>query len=262
MAITATNTLHSAVFGNGEILLPGVYVVAGASSTAGILTLDGEGDTNAVFIIRIGAAFAGGAGTTVVLTNGASSNNIFWIAEGALSLAANTIMKGTLIANNAAASAAADTDLDGRMFSTTGAISFGPGTAAIPSGDSYIDLGVLSSFVFFTTSGAVSNTEPSTITGDVGSNVGAITGFEMLDGNIYSPGAAPPPINNTLVTFSIYQNGVLVAHSGRTSDVNTSVMTLQALATVTAGQTIDVRWTVDDGQAMLGNRILTLVHVF
>jgi hypothetical protein len=40
------------------------------------------------------------------------------------------------------------------------------------------------------------------------------------------------------------------------------VMTLQAQATVTAGQTIDVRWTVDDGQAMLGNRILTLVHVF
>ena len=261
MAIPATNITHAAVFGNGETLVPGVYVVAGATSMAGILTLDGGGDTNSVFIVRTSGALSSGAETTVVLTNGARSNNIFWISEGALSLGANTIMKGTLIANNAAVSAAAGSNLEGRMFSTTGAIAFGPGTAYIPPGDSYIDLGVLSTFVFFTSSGAVANTEPSTITGDVGSNVGAITGFEMLNGNVYSPGAAPPPTNNTLITFSIYQNDVLVAHSSRTSDVNTSVMTLQALATVTAGQSIDIRWSVDDGQVMLGNRVLTLVNV-
>lgn len=260
MAIPPTSTTHAAVFGNGETLTAGVYDVAGAASMAGILTLDGGSDTNALFIIRVGGAFSAGAGTTVVLTNGARSVNIFWISEGALSLGAMTIMKGTLIAHAGAVSAAAGSDLEGRLFTLSGAISFGPGVAYIPTGTSGIDLGLLASFVFFTTLGAVGNTEPSTITGDVGSNSGAVTGFENLNGNIYGPGAAPPPINNTLVTFSIYQQGVLVAHSSRTSDINTSVITLQAMATITTGQSIDVRWHVDEGQVMIGNRILSLIR--
>jgi hypothetical protein len=253
--------VHGPVLGNGETLTAGVYDMAAAASLAATLTLDGEGDTNALFVFRVAGALSSGALTTVVLIDGARSNNIFWISEGALSLAAGTIMKGTLIAHAGAVSAAADTDLEGRMFSVTGALSIGPGTAYIPSGESYVDLGVLSSFVMFTSVGAVSNTDPSTITGDVGTDAGAIAGFEMLNGNVYSPGGAPPPTNNTLVTFGVFQNGVLVPFSSRTNDVNTSVIALQALATVTAGQEIDIRWYVDSGEVLIGNRILTLLNV-
>ncbi len=222
MAITATNTTHALVFGNDEILPPGVYNVAGATSLAGTLFMDGGGDTTSVFIIRSGGALDTGAGTTVVLTNGARARNIFWIAEGALGLGANTTMKGTLISHNAAVSAAAGSNVEGRLFSTTGAIAFGPGTAYIPAGNSYIDFGVLSTFVMFTSSGALSTTEPSFITGDVGTNLGAITGFEQLIGNIYGPGAAPNPTN-------------------------------------TSGQTIDIRWHVDTGGVVIGNRIISLI---
>ncbi len=257
--IPITNTTHGAVFGNGETLPPGVYYLAGAISLAGILTLDGGGDTNSVFIIRTGGALAAGAGATVILTNGARANNIFWVSEGAPSLAANTIMKGNIIANNAAASAAAGSNLEGRMFTTTGAIAVGPFTAYIPTGNSFIDLGVLSSFVLFTSSGAVANTEPSMITGDVGTNGGAITGFENLNGNVYGPGQAPPPINNTLVTFSVYQDDVLVAYSNRVTDINTSMISLQAMATILEGQVIDIRWKVDEGTVNLGNRIITIL---
>jgi hypothetical protein len=260
MDIPGTDT-HAPVLGNGEIMTAGVYDMAAAASLAGTLTLDGEGDTNAVFVFRVTGALTTGALTTVVLINGARSNNIFWISEGALALAATTIMKGTLIAHAGAVSAAAGSDLEGRMFSVTGALSFGPGTAYIPTGDSFIDLGVLSTFVMFTSVGAVSNTDPSTITGDVGTNAGAIAGFENLNGNVYSPGGAPPPTNNTLVTFGVFQNGVLVPFSSRTNDVNTSVIALQALATVTAGQEIDIRWYVDSGEVLIGNRILTLLNV-
>ncbi|MGB3079089.1 MAG: ice-binding family protein [Saprospiraceae bacterium] len=259
MAIPATNTTHGAIFGNGETLVPGVYDLPAAASWAGTLTLDGGGDTNSVFIIRTGGALAAGAGTTVVLTNGAKANNIFWVSEGALSLAANTIMKGTMIAHNAAVAAAAGSNVVGRMFSTTGAISMGPGTIALPAGPSYINLGVLSTFIIFTSAGAISNTDPSMMTGDVGTHAGAIAGFGNLNGNIYYPGA-PPPTNTSLATFSIYQNGMLVPFSSRTSDINTSEMALQALATVATGQTIDVRWRVDVGSVQLGNRVLSLVN--
>ncbi len=260
MDITGTET-HGPVLGNGETITAGVYDMAAAASLAGTLTLDGEGDPDALFIFRTGGALTTGAMTTVVLINGASANNIFWVAEGALSLAANTIMKGTLIAHNAATSAAAGSDLEGRMFSTTGAIAFGPGTAYIPDGDSYIDFGILSTFVMFTSTGAVSNTDPSMITGDVGTNGGAIAGFENLNGNVFSPGGAAPPVNNTLVTFSVFQNDELVPFSSRTKDVNTSSIALQAIATVTAGQPIDIRWFVDAGGVLIGNRILSLLRV-
>ena len=261
MAFEPTNTTHAAVFGNGETLLPGVYSTPAAASMAGILTLDGGGDTNSLFIFQIGGALSTGAGTTVVLVNGAKAINVFWIAEGALSLAANTIMKGTLISHDGAVSAAAGTDLDGRMFTTTGAISFGPGTAAIPAGNSYVDLGVLSSFVMFTSSGAVSNTEPSTITGDVGSNLGAVTGFENLNGNVYTPGSAPPTTNPE-ATFGVYHNNVLIVNSTRTSsDINTGIMTLHAIATVAAGDAVDIRWYVDEGEVIIGNRVLTVMRV-
>jgi hypothetical protein len=250
---------HGPVLGNEETILPGVYDMPAAASIAGNLYLDGGGDTTSLFIFRAGGAFTTGAGTTVTLVNGARARNIYWIAEGALSQAANTIMKGTLISHNGAISAAASSNLEGRMFSTTGAITFGPGTAYIPLGDSYVDLGVLSTFVMFTNSGAVSNAEPSTITGDVGTNLGAISGFTSLNGNIYGPGAAPNPVNNTLVSFSVYVDDVMIPFSSRTMAINTSVISVQAIATVASGASVNIRWHVDTGGVTLGNRILSLI---
>lgn len=261
MAIPATNTSHGPIFGNDEVLLPGVYDLPAAVSLAGTLTMDGGGDTNSVFIIRMVGALTTGALTTVVLTNGARARNIFWVCEVAIALAATTTMKGTLISHAGAVSMAAGSDLEGRMFSITGAISMGPCTATAPSGTSFIDLGVLSTFVIFTSSGAIANTNPSDITGAVGTNLGAIAGFDDIDGNVYGPGAAPNPVNNSLVTFSLYQNGIQVPYSSRTVDVNTSNISLQAMGTVTAGQSIDVWWKVDTGGVFIGNRILSLIHV-
>lgn len=261
MAIPATNTNHGAIFGNGEVLSPGVYDLPAAVSLADTLTMDGGGDTTSVFIIRMVGALTTGAGTTVVLTNGARARNIFWVCEAAIGLAATTIMKGTLISHAGAVSMAAGSDLEGRLFSIIGAITMGPGTVNIPSGPSYIDLGMLSTFVIFTSSGAVGITNPSEINGDIGTNLGAITGAENINGNVYGPGAAPNPVNNTLVTFSFYQNGMLVPNSSRTVDINTSVISLQAMGTVTAGQSFDVRWKVDAGGVFIGNRILSLIRV-
>jgi len=123
MAIPATNTGHGPIFGNGEILPPGVYDLPAAVSLADTLTMVGGGDTNSVFIIKTGGALTTGAITTVLLENGARASNIFWIGEGAIALAATTKMKGTLIAHNGAFAMAAGSNLEGRMFSTTGAIS-------------------------------------------------------------------------------------------------------------------------------------------
>jgi len=120
-ATTPTVINHTPAFGSGEILPPGVYAIAAAGSVGGTLTLDAGGDADAVFIFQFGGAFTTGASSTINLINGATSCNVFWIAEGAIAMGALTDMKGTLIANNGAISMGTDGILDGRMLSTAGA---------------------------------------------------------------------------------------------------------------------------------------------
>lgn len=111
---------HAPEFGNGETLPAGVYFIGGAGSLAGNLTLDAAGDPTAIFIFQFGGAFTSGVSTTVNLINGALACNVFWIAEGAIALAAITDMKGSLISNNGAISMGAGGTLEGRMLSTAG----------------------------------------------------------------------------------------------------------------------------------------------
>ena len=274
MAIPVTNSTHTITFGSGETLLPGVYSTAAALSIAGVLTLDGGGDSNAVFIFRSSAAIDTGAGTSIVLKNGASACNIFWIAEGAIGLGAGTIMKGTLISHGGAVAMGAGGLLEGRLFSTFGAIAFGPGTAIIPSNCNFINLGILASFVFFTNSGALNGTGISYLTGNLGTNYGIIGGFStaVIVGTVFPPGdgtitttVITPTIvfPNSTATFSLYQNGILIGDSVRTklNSNYTSGISLQTIATVGENQPIEVRWKVATGTLKLNNRILTLIHV-
>ncbi|CAN1501833.1 Ice-binding protein [Flavobacteriaceae bacterium] len=270
-AIAVTDATHAAVFGNGETLTPGVYSVAAAASMLGTLTLDGQNNPNAVFIFKIGAAFNTGAGTTVLLTNGASACNVFWVVEAAIGLGAITKIKGTMISHGAAVGAGAGCIIDGRMLTTAGAITSDNVTLNIPLNCSYINLGVLSTFAMFTTAGGIANTAISSVNGNVGTDFGLITGLTpiMVTGTIFPPGGtavlpvATPPITSGFGTFSIYQNGVLIANSNRTrkSTLVADDVTLQAIATVEAGQTIDIRWKTDQGGLTVGNRIVTLINI-
>ncbi|MEZ7499240.1 LruC domain-containing protein [Flavobacterium sp. Arc3] len=117
-----TNSAHVPVFGS-ETLTPGVYAIGGAASVAGTLTLDGQGDSNAQFIFKIGGAFTTAASAKVVLINGASSENVFWLATGACAMAASTSISGNIIANPGAVSMGAGGELNGRMLSLAGAVS-------------------------------------------------------------------------------------------------------------------------------------------
>lgn len=272
-SLPVTNSDHAAVFGNSETLTPGVYSIAAAASMAGTLTLDGQNNSNSIFVFKIGAAFNTGAGTTVLLTNGASACNVFWVVEAAVGLGAITKIKGTIISHGAAVAAGAGCIIEGRLLSTAGALTCDNMILTIPPDCTFINLGVASRFGLFTADGAIANTAISTITGDVGTNsIGPISGLDapsVINGIVFPPAGAievSPEIKAPeagSVGFSIYQNGVLVANSERirTSTANIAEISLQAIATVSEGQTIDIRWKTDTGILTLGNRILTLLHV-
>jgi hypothetical protein len=193
---TVATAGHAAVLGNAEILTAGIYSIAAAGSAAATLSLDAQGNPNAVFIFKIGGAFTTAAATKVYLINGALACNVFWKVEGAISLAAGTIMKGTLIANNAAASIATGCKLEGRMFSTLGAVAIDGSLVYLPlgcstpslTGPASPSLASAACYALFSSNGAVTNTALTTVTGDIGTNVGLTTGFitSNVIGNIHA----------------------------------------------------------------------------
>ncbi len=256
-------TSHGVTFGSGEVLSPGVYDVPGATSIAGTLTLDGGGDSSAIFIIRGSGAFTAGANSTVILQGDAKAANIFWVATGsssAMTVGEYSSVKGNLVSNAGAVTIAANSSLKGRMFSKTGALSVGSNSVlTIPSDDSFIDLRSLSSFVMFSTNGAVTSDATSIITGDVGNGLGALT----LAGAHYGgqfPAGTEPIIGTEETTYSIYQNGVEIAFSSRVINSLSSVISLQAIITLTAEENVEVRWKVGAGEATLNHRNLTLIR--
>ncbi|AFU67220.1 secreted ice-binding cell surface protein (Por secretion system C-terminal sorting domain) [Psychroflexus torquis ATCC 700755] len=198
---------HPLVFGNGEILSPGVYDVGGAPSISGTLTMDGDGDPNSLFIIRGPGAFTTVAGTTVVLTGNAQPENIFWVSGAAMSTGASTIMKGTLVGGGGGAGAVslgANTNHVGRMFTKLGAVSVGASSIlAIPTGTPFFNLRSLSTFVMWSSGGALSDSASSDITGDVGTASGALAIAGTHNGRIYFPGVDYCALNPTVWTGDI-----------------------------------------------------------
>jgi hypothetical protein len=116
--------------GNGQTLTPGVYNTGAASTLDGNLTLDGQGNSNALFIIRIGGAFSANANSTVTLINLASSSNVYWQIDGEFDLADGSVFMGTVVADGAI-NLFGTSVLHGRALSTSGAISLVSNTVDI-----------------------------------------------------------------------------------------------------------------------------------
>jgi hypothetical protein len=274
-SLIVTNSTHLAAFGNGETIFPGVYSIVGAASIAANLTLDGGGDSNSIFVIKANGALAAGANTNVILTNGAQARNVFWLAYGAPSFGANSNMKGNVIAASTGAIAFnAGGNLEGRLLTISGAITFGPAVATSPVGIAPYTLGTLTDFVLYTASGDITNTSSSTITGNIGTNLGTFVGFTsatvngaFVSNTTYTSSTitiiSTPNTNSILASFSLYQNGVLIPSSSKilTSEAEFGNASVQAISTLEANQVIDVRWNTDSEKIGMGNRTLTLIKV-
>lgn len=105
----------------GVTISPGLHTITGAASNTTTVTLDGGGNSNAVFVFQVDGALTAAAGSDVALINGAKASNVFWQVNGAAEIGANADFAGTLIALNAVAVGAGST-LNGRAFALNGAL--------------------------------------------------------------------------------------------------------------------------------------------
>ena len=83
---------------NAITFFAGVHQTNAAFALTGTMTLDAQGDPNAVFIFQVNAALNTAAASTVALTNGAQASHVFWQVTGALGTGASSSFVGTVLA--------------------------------------------------------------------------------------------------------------------------------------------------------------------
>ncbi len=87
----------------GLTFYPGLYesLTTIDLSAGGQLTLDAQGDANAVFVIRSATSITTLDTSQIVLSGGAKASNVFWTAGSAITLGTGSVMKGSLLAGTA-----------------------------------------------------------------------------------------------------------------------------------------------------------------
>ena len=287
-AIAVTNSNFTDLLGSlaGQTVYPGKYFIPAALALTQNITLDANGNPDALFIFQAEGAINSSVWTTITLAGGAKACNVFWVALGGIGIGADCIIKGNLIARTAAIAVGFRSTLEGRMFSGGGAIAFGPGTASVPVGTSSIDLGILKEFVIYTHAGGLGNViSGSDVTGIYNgyilSDAGAATGFETATlqypiipaGGIVSlpDGTSTTTyvynqVENTalgLANFSIYSNGALLSSSTKTLPSSSAIaeVSLRGIVSVSNGQSVQIRWNTTAETLLMKNRTLTLVRV-
>jgi len=88
----------------GLTLVPGLYSnssTSGISGTGanGILTLDAQGNANAVWIFQMGSTLTTDPATRIALAGGAQEKNIFWIVGTSATLGTTSVFYGNILAD-------------------------------------------------------------------------------------------------------------------------------------------------------------------
>ena len=110
----------------GQTLVSGVYRGATLGLT-GTVTLDAQGDPNAVFIFQAGSTLITEPGSRVSLVNGADACNVYWQVGSSATLGTTTDFVGTVIAL-ASVGAQTGATVNGRLFARNGAVTLDSNT--------------------------------------------------------------------------------------------------------------------------------------
>ena len=142
----ARRTLNAiTVSGNigGQTLAPGLYKsTSSLAISSGDLTLDAQGDPNAVFVFQMASTLTTTSDRQVILSGGANAANIFWQVGSSATLGTTTIFKGTIMADQ---SITINTGaiLEGRALARTGAVTMAANTVRVPNAITLVSAGTL-----------------------------------------------------------------------------------------------------------------------
>jgi len=79
-------------------LTPGVYFFASSAQLTGTLTLNTEGNPNAVFVFQIGSTLTTASNSAVVFTSSLTDKNVYWQVGSSATLGTTTAFAGNILA--------------------------------------------------------------------------------------------------------------------------------------------------------------------
>jgi hypothetical protein len=117
----------------GQTLVPGLYKsTSSLEVTSGDLTLDAQGDADAVFIFQIASTLTTTSGRRVILSGGAKATNVFWQVGSSATLGTGSVFQGTIMADQAITMGTGAT-LSGRVLARIAGISLDGNTIVMPA---------------------------------------------------------------------------------------------------------------------------------
>ncbi len=133
VAQTCETNLTGTVLGAGvATLTPGVYCFDAAAQLTGTLTLDGQGNPNAVFIFKIGSTLTTASSSSIVLINGARPCNVFFQVGSSATLGTGTAFRGNILALTSI-TLNTGASLNGRALAQNGAVTLDTNSISAPS---------------------------------------------------------------------------------------------------------------------------------
>jgi hypothetical protein len=115
----------------GLTLVSGVYNAPSSLAINGVLILDADGDTNAVWIFQMGSTLITGINSRVNLINGAQADNVFWQVGSSATLGANSEFEGSILAYESI-TVSSNAVISGRVLALWGAVTLESNQITIP----------------------------------------------------------------------------------------------------------------------------------
>jgi hypothetical protein len=109
----------------GLTLTPGVYSSSAIMSLTGTLTLDGQGNANALWVFNVGSALNTASSSVINVTNTGSGAGVYWVlptTSGSATLGSNSVFAGNILANISITAGTNVTDPCGRLLTQTASV--------------------------------------------------------------------------------------------------------------------------------------------
>jgi hypothetical protein len=117
----------------GRTLTPGLYKsTSSLAISSGDLTLDAQGNANAVFIFQMASTLTTTVGRQVILSGGAKAANVFWQVGSSATLGTGSVFKGNILAL-ASITVTTGATVEGRVLARTAAVTLDTNTITTPA---------------------------------------------------------------------------------------------------------------------------------
>ncbi|MCJ1306587.1 hypothetical protein MMC25_000230, partial [Agyrium rufum] len=115
----------------GKVLIAGVYKFDTSAQLTGTLTLDAQGNPNALFVFQIGSTLNTAVASSIVLVNGASYCNVYFQVGTSATLGTSTLFQGSILAS-ASISLGSGATSNGGLYALNGAVTLIMNTVTPP----------------------------------------------------------------------------------------------------------------------------------